>query len=363
MHIGLAGWAREGTTDDHRQFLSLVARAEQLGFDSFWLTEHHFERTGLPYPSSLLLAAAIAERTARLRIGLSVVLTPLHHPLLLAEALAQLDHQSGARLDVGLGRGTAPQVVRALGIDPDSTRTRFLEAFDILRKAWTQSTVTHDGPVWHFADVAIRPPLQQPHPPLYIAGYTDETIAFAVTQGLPLLLSLEPPEGRQLATCRMVCADTGHPYDPSAYSLTRYVCIGATAEEANAAVETLLPLLHRRRQWFAQRRGEDPALVPVRPREQLLREQVIAGTPEDCIRRIGELVQDVGTGHLRCVFNGNGVLSDRDAVTAMTVFAREVLPACRSLLPSSAPPPPLPRVAVAGSALHPTATPAQEHDP
>ncbi|MBI2760377.1 MAG: LLM class flavin-dependent oxidoreductase [Chloroflexi bacterium] len=336
MHIGLAGWSREATSDGHKQFLSLMEQADRLGFDSIWLQEFHFEREGLPYPSPILLGAAIAERTHCIHIGLSVALLPLHHPLLLAEMLAQLDYQSGGRLDVGVGRGTSDSTVRALGIDPATTRHRFVEAFDIIRRAWTESSVTHDGRFWQFTTVSVTPPVQRPHPPLFVAGYTPETIAFAVERELPLLLSLEPPEARQLDAARAVCAAIGRPYDPSPYSLTRYVCIGATSAEAEAAVDTLLPLLHRRRQWFAARRGEDPDALPVRPRGQVLREQVIAGTPDACIRRITELADEPGTGHLRCVFNGNGVLENDTALRAMNLFARDVLPACREIVPALA---------------------------
>src|SRR5690606_31476900 len=115
-----------------------------------------------------------------------------------------------------------------------------------------------------FERVTIEPPAQRPHPPIYVAGYTDETIGFALERGLPLLLSLEPPEGRQLTACESICGLRGQPYDPSAFSLTRYVCIGRDAAEADRLVDDLLPRLHMRRKYFAVQRGSDPDALEVR---------------------------------------------------------------------------------------------------
>ncbi|MFP3442855.1 LLM class flavin-dependent oxidoreductase, partial [Pantoea sp. SIMBA_133] len=78
------------------------------GFDGIWFNEFHFSRDTLPYPSTLLLGADILARTERLRFGTSILVLPLYHPLLLAEQIAQLDFQSGGRVDVGIGRGTDP---------------------------------------------------------------------------------------------------------------------------------------------------------------------------------------------------------------------------------------------------------------
>jgi alkanesulfonate monooxygenase SsuD/methylene tetrahydromethanopterin reductase-like flavin-dependent oxidoreductase (luciferase family) len=335
MHIGLAGWQGDATGGDHRAFLALFEQADRLGFDSVWFNEFHFRRQDLPYPSPLLLAAAVFARTERLRVGLSVVLLPLHHPLLLAERLAQLDFQSAGRLDVGLGRGTAnPEVQRALGIDPESTRERFAAAYDLLLRAWTDETVSADGPFWSFDRVPVGPPpVQRPHPPIYIAGYTRDSIAFAAARDLPLLLSLEPPEERQLALYREVVAELDVPYDVSRFSATRHVCVAPTAAAAGELLDTLLPRLHQRRLRFAAQRGQPLDEIESRSRDVVLREQAIVGTPADCVAQIERLARVHGYGHLRCVFNGNGTLDDATTLAGMTLFAREVLPSCRGLVP------------------------------
>lgn len=332
VHIGLSGWQREGLLGDPQEFLALMERADRLGFGSIWLNELHFGREDLPYPSPLLLGAGILARTERLRLGTSVLVLPLHHPLLLAEQVAQLDFQSGGRVDVGLGRGTfALEQYAGLGISMDESRARFVEAYDLLIQTWTQPTVSASGECWQFQDVPVGPvPVQRPHPPVYIAGYTRESIAFAVDKGRPLLLSLEPPEERQLVLYREIMAERGRPADMQGFSWTKHVCIGRTPEEADAVIDDLLPRLHQRRLHFAAQRGLSPAEVVPRSREQFLRQQAIAGDPQACIDHITALAHQ-GVTHLRLVFNGSGVLDDQTALRRMELFAREVLPACREL--------------------------------
>ena len=89
MRIDLAGWTREATRGSHREFLALFERAERLGFEGVWFNEFRVPDTPWPYPSPLLLAAALLARTERLRVGTSVLVLPLFHPLLLAEEIAE----------------------------------------------------------------------------------------------------------------------------------------------------------------------------------------------------------------------------------------------------------------------------------
>jgi alkanesulfonate monooxygenase SsuD/methylene tetrahydromethanopterin reductase-like flavin-dependent oxidoreductase (luciferase family) len=109
------------------------------------------------------LAAAIAERTSRMRIGIAVLPLPLHQPLLLAESIAQLDYQSDGRIDVGIGRGSSNQVARMVGVDPEAKRERFVAAYDTLRRVWTGQAVAHGV---GYDRIAASLPVQRPHPPL-----------------------------------------------------------------------------------------------------------------------------------------------------------------------------------------------------
>jgi alkanesulfonate monooxygenase SsuD/methylene tetrahydromethanopterin reductase-like flavin-dependent oxidoreductase (luciferase family) len=327
MRIDLAGFGREATAGDHRDFAAIFERADVLGYDAVWFNEFHFNREGLRYPSTLLLGAEILARTERLRCGTSVLVLPLQHPLLLAEQVAQLDYQSGGRLDVGIGRGNVPQTFAALGISPDDTRQHFEAALMIMRRAWTERSVSWTGPMWTFTDVEVGPPpVQLPHPPIYVAGYTEDTIAFAVAHDLPLLFSLEPPETRQIAVFReRLMSKRSSALRRS--SLSRYIVIAPTRARADELTDILLVNLNERRAAFAAKRGGVPA-API-SRERLLREQAIAGDPDTCIEQLQRTVRETGVEGLRCNFNGNGALPNEIALAGMELFAREVMPAAR----------------------------------
>ncbi|RCW63122.1 LLM class flavin-dependent oxidoreductase [Pseudorhodoferax soli] len=334
MRIDLAGWTREATCGDHRAFALLFERAEQLGFDGVWFNEFRLPETPWPYPSPLLLAAALLARTERLRVGTSVLVLPLHHPLVLAEEIAQVDFQSAGRLDVGIGRGTEPAALQALQIAPESTRARFEQSCRLLRQALRGEALPAEQGAWRFpARAAMAPAVQRPHPPFYVAGSTPETLGFALDQDLPLLLSLEPPEGPQLAQLQAVATAQGR--DAAALqqrsSLARYVCIGRDDAAVAQQLAALWPQLHQRRIHFAGRRGVPPAQVPPIDAARVLREQFIHGTPEACHAQIAALRARTGIGHLRCVFNANGLWRNAQALDAMALFAREVLPALRAL--------------------------------
>ncbi|MCD2513994.1 LLM class flavin-dependent oxidoreductase [Comamonas endophytica] len=329
MRIDIAGWTREAMAGDPKAFAAIFERADRWGFDGVWFSEFRVPQSDWQYPSPLLLAAALLARTERLRVGTAVLVLPLHHPLMLAEEIAQLDFQSGGRIDVGIGRGTEPAALQCLEIDPSSTRERFEQGARILRDALRGDTVASSG-LWKFAPRRLMAlPVQRPHPPIYIAGSTPETLAFALAQDLPLLLSLEPPEGAQLKRLAEVARQQGG--DAQALlarsSLARYVCIGPSAAQVRQQLEGLWERLYARRMHFAGKRGVAPAGVPPIDRQKVLREQFIHGTPEQCHAQIRALQSATGIGSLRCVFNANGLWSNQAALAAMQLFAQEVLPA------------------------------------
>lgn len=312
MRIDIAGIGREPDRVSHTDFLALMQEIDQLGFDGIWFNEFHFQTPPQPYPSPLLLAASIFACTQRLRVGTSVLVLPLHDPLLLAEQIEQLQWHSGGRFDAGFGRGTAPATFEKLKIDVASTRHRFERALLALK-------------------ASLPPADNNSRQAIYIAGYTPETLAFAAEHGFPLLLSLEPPEGRQIEIYNAAVAAGQYRTMLPESSLTRYVVMGRTDAEAESHLQALLPLLQERRIFYAQRRGIARADVAPIDRNALLRDQMIMGDPETCVRRIIELRRTSGIGALRCVFNGNGVLTRQQTLGQMRLFSQTVLPSLRAV--------------------------------
>ena len=327
LRFDLAGFGRDGRLGDHAALMRLAERADRLGFAGIWFNEFHFGGDTLPYPHTLLLGAEILGRTERLRFGTSILVLPLHHPLMLAEQIAQLDFQSGGRVDVGVGRGTDPATFDALGIDRTSAHQRFEQSLEILLRAWTGQAVSSEGPTWRFEGIAVGPPpVQRPHPPIHVAGVSAETVAIAARHHFPLLLSLEPNEDRQITVFRQELVKAGSGTGPlAASSLSRYVIAASSPESAEASLDRLTDALNRRRAASAAARRQP---VPeARDRREMLAGYAIAGTPEACRGQIRALVARTGCRSLRCLFSANGLIPLPEAEASMELFANDVLPA------------------------------------
>jgi alkanesulfonate monooxygenase SsuD/methylene tetrahydromethanopterin reductase-like flavin-dependent oxidoreductase (luciferase family) len=154
----------------YNETLDQVSWAEELGFNSVWLSEHHFTADGY-MPSIPSALAAIAARTKRVRLGTAVLLAPLHHPLRLAEDLAVVDLISNGRLDVGLAAGYRSKEFEVMAVPRTERGQRTEETVQLLRLAWTGEKFSFKGRSYHFEDVTVTPqPAQQSGPPIFLGG-------------------------------------------------------------------------------------------------------------------------------------------------------------------------------------------------
>lgn len=180
-------WERP-SAELYAEQLEQIAYAEQLGFDSVWITEHHFIEDGYT-PSVLPIAAAIAARTSRIRIGTWVLLLPLHNALRVAEDAATVDILSGGRLDLGMGLGYRLEEFEAFGVDRRQRGRLMDEGVELIRRAWTEERVTFSGRFYNVRDLPVTPrPVQRPHPPIWLGARGDRPARRAARFRAPLLL-------------------------------------------------------------------------------------------------------------------------------------------------------------------------------
>lgn len=170
--------------------LEQVKLADQVGFDTFWLVEHHFLGDFSLSSAPEIFLTAAARETQRIRIGQGVCLLPFgyNHPIRAAERAATLDILSGGRLEFGTGRSATLVEMEPFGVDPERNRGQWDEALRMIVRMW------QDGPFeWQSESFRIPPrfvvpkPLQRPHPPLWMAGTQPESIRVAAERGLGLL--------------------------------------------------------------------------------------------------------------------------------------------------------------------------------
>ncbi|HKA14923.1 MAG TPA: LLM class flavin-dependent oxidoreductase [Myxococcota bacterium] len=163
-------------------------RAESLGFHSFWLPEGHFSGAAA-IPQPLLWHAAIAARTERLRLGTTSYLLPIRHPLQVAEEVAVLDRLSGGRVILGVGRGFRKALFDAFDVDRSTKRDRFEAALAVMRDAWAGYPVTPESETPGAPSVLAPRPVQDPHPPIWVAAFGPKALEQAGRLGLPYLAS------------------------------------------------------------------------------------------------------------------------------------------------------------------------------
>ena len=189
MHLGTTPWQFDRR--DARTLQAQASRAEAMGYDSFWLPENHFNDAAIPDP--LMLLAAVAGVTSALTLATTSYLLTLRHPLQAAEQVAVLDHLCAGRLILGVGRGFAPDMLKAFNVVPSEKRKIFESSLDVMRAAWAGEAV----PVGEGREVRLNPlPVQRPHPPIWVAAFGPKALAQAGRLGLPYLAS--PIETREV---------------------------------------------------------------------------------------------------------------------------------------------------------------------
>lgn len=167
----------------YNEILDQIVWGEENGFDDIWLSEHHFIEDGYS-PSLMPIAAAIAARTKKIRIGTSVMLLPFHNPVRLAEDAATVDVISGGRLELGAGVGYKVEEFEGFAVSSKERGARTNECLEIVRRLWEGETLSFKGKYYEVNNVTLTPePIQHPRPPLWVGGFTPPALRRAAKYG------------------------------------------------------------------------------------------------------------------------------------------------------------------------------------
>lgn len=313
--------------------------AEELGFHSVWLPEHHFGLFGcLPTPA--LYLANLAARTRRIKLAPGTVVLPCNHPLRIAEEYASLDLLSNGRAILSVGRGYDHREYAGFGVPFAESRERFDEGLALVRKALSEEAITWDGPHYRLeTPITILPrPVQRPHPPIYVACFSRPTVELAARGGYhglfaPFAASMVFGSlANAVAEFRMLAAQADHPRPRVMCSY--FLVLADDAAEVLRGKERLLRYLL----------GAAPALldpqVPPPPHmaymadvvkqlhalrpEQLGERSVIAGSAEECVAAL-KRIEEAGIDEVILYLHFGG-LEHAATVRLMERCAREILP-------------------------------------
>lgn len=331
-----------------KEQMELMYEAESLGFDSVWPAEHHFTEYGYCASPQVSLAA-VAARTKRIRLGTGVVVLPFHNPIRVAEDFAFLDLMSDGRIDLGVGRGYQPIEYQGFGMPEKQAESRemFDEAIRLIRACWTEERVTFKGKYYQAEDLYVRPkPLQQPHPPIYMACLSPATFAMAGRYGFHVLMSGAfglSPEGAKQGIADYRAARKAAGFDPATgqVALLLKVYVGDTMDGARKDYAGPVEWYYRTVAKYLAPPAGQPAVKGYemyslsRHAAETLGFDELAASPlmicgdvAHCVEKFGRVIAEYGFNEMLC-WTRIGGLDSRKVIRSMELMSGEVMPRVR----------------------------------
>jgi flavin-dependent trigonelline monooxygenase, oxygenase component len=319
----------------YRHGLETVELADEAGFRTVWFPEHHLINF-IACPSPLLFVVKAAERTRRVRVGTAIVTVPYYHPLRLAGDIALADVLTEGRLELGVARGAYEYEYARFGIASERMAAeRFREGMDILRGLFTTDDFSFKGATWSFGPSTVVPkPLQKPHPPIWVAARSPDTIRFALERGYNLMgAAQQEPFSRVEKVVngfKAFIEEVKPPRKPK-IGFTRMLLVAPTDGDA---LDAMQPVLVNHRIFLGLYRNELTLArgftvpSPPEPLEdefttQQLLENVIAGSPETCVAKLRQYEQ-LGIDQL--ILQASLGADHASTMKSLRLFAERVMP-------------------------------------
>jgi probable F420-dependent oxidoreductase len=319
--------------DLYQEMVEQAMAAEQLGFDSIFLNEHHpFDRTDELWLQPLPALAGLATRTRRIALGTNILILPLYHPIRIAEDVGMIHAMSGGRFILGVAIGYKPEEFEAFGLVLKQRVSRFEEQVAIIRRLWHETKVSFQGR--HFAFTNVSLPVQtlaRPAPPIWVGAEVELAIRRAARLGdawLPADTESIPLLKRDYAVYCQTLEQVDRRVENVERPLMRETFV---LEDSRQAAETFAPhVLQKYREYWRQGApqlraefGDDAFTF-----EQLRRERFIVGSPEEAIEQIRRHERELGVTHMIFRIQKKG-MPHREAMRVLRVLGEKVIPFCR----------------------------------
>lgn len=350
MKFSLLQECQTMTRDYYNRYWQMVREvelADQLGWDSYGLSEQHF--TPKEYTTSVpeIFFAAVATRTKQIRLRHAIVLLlkNVNHPLKVAERIAMLDIMTNGRIDFGTGRGNKLGMLRAFEVLPSETRRQWEEQLEMIPKMWMEDVFSWDSKDYKIPPTEVTPkPIQRPHPPIWTAATNPDIYELAGRKGIGVFcFDFAAPDvtakhvdiyKRAVKNARPVGAAVNN----KAAMLTLGFCAetteyakslakGPILEFSNEAVriyEELAATKEKSYQYMAQqvapaKRGVDfDALCDSAA--------VVVGDPDTCVKKL-KLYEQAGADEVLIRMDG---MPHEKIMDSIRLFAEHVIPEFRS---------------------------------
>lgn len=311
------------------EVLEQAQAADALGFAAALTTEHKYSDEY--FGSPLHLAFAIAARTERVRVGTSIAIAPLYHPIELAQDAAMLDQLSGGRLFLGLGVGYLPEDFQTMNVPFADRVQRFDETIRIVRKAWTEERFSFSDKIYTFDDVSVRPKPFQSDPAVHLAAWTPGGLRRAGTLGdgwiSNALMSVHTMRD-MAATYRAAAESAGR---SSRVTAIRFCWTAPTREQAERDFgETAVAMARTLWEYGAITDMPEVGSASDITLEQLCADRFVIGTPQECVDSLRSYQEIAGVDDFLLIFRYPTGPELTKVRAAMELFGSEVLPAFES---------------------------------
>jgi alkanesulfonate monooxygenase SsuD/methylene tetrahydromethanopterin reductase-like flavin-dependent oxidoreductase (luciferase family) len=332
----------------YQHTLDQARLADEVGLDTYFLTEHHFNSGFQLVPSPHLMIAAMSQFTTRIRLGAMTLNLPLYHPVRVAEEIRMLDLLSGGRLEIGLGRGLAGHEQAGFGVDRAESENLFDESLALVRRLLSEgSSPAYNTGTWHGDAVALVPEAtQNPHPPIWMAGISEKSIRKAARLGVNLCTAfLDTADTARTAAIYREEWQAAHPGTPCGkYGTLQHIFVAETEAEARADgqahLEAWLGAGHEASVMIANSNQTDKGyedhkawfakITSLRFDAAVEAGRIIFGTPEQCVAQLLDKAA-AGVDMFQGWFQFGGLdfdASDR----SMRLFGQHVAPAVKAAL-------------------------------
>jgi len=345
MEFGILFTSQPNLELDQYPYAGLQARvtgdillADRLGYDVAWLAEHHFSDTYGIMPDVMTFAAYLAPQTTDIQLGTGVVVLPLNNVVRVVENACFNDLLSGGRFRLGLGSGYRKYEFDGLGIDFDSRRDVQVEALEVLLKLFHERRIDYDGNAVRAhigGDYELFPhSLQRPHPPLYMAAGSEQSIAAAARYGFALMLSSLPRievMARQTAHYRELLDSAEATYRDNPprgdVLINRFIYVADSDAEAKAESEAgvLKHLAHISGQGNYMTTVDSDTTASTY--DDLLGDVVLHGSPDTVAGMLTDLQERTGMSGL--ILHYPPYYGPERITRSLTLFAEEVMPRFR----------------------------------
>ena len=329
--------------DAFQEAFEEIDLAEELGLDTVWLGEMHFNPNRSVLSAPIIVATSIATRTKRLRTGMAVQVLPLIHPLRIAEETATVDQLSEGRFELGVGRSGNVRAYDIMGIDYGESKERFQEALDIILQAWSGETFSYEGKYNTITNATLSPvPYQKPHPKVRIAASSEDSFGRIGRLGQPIFLGLRTMDVEELKTNLQEYKDewraAGHPGDGGDINVRVPVYIAPSEAEAiEEPRDSIEAFFRRQRELFEYSLGRAGVEASEKRQaryeklanstyEDLLETRVVFGSPEQVVDRLHEFQDMLGISGITAELNPGGFLPKEAVHRSLTLLTQEVMP-------------------------------------